>query len=59
MLGQLSTFRNLACFYDLTLLRRENMSELHFMSIEELDNKLKNLTVVFISLKIIMTILFM
>ena len=59
MLGQLSTFRNLACFYDLTLLRRESMSELHFMSIEELDNKLKNLTVVFISLKIIMTILFM
>ena len=41
MLGQLSTFRNLACFYDLTLLRRESMSELHFMSIEELDNKLK------------------
>ena len=34
------------------------MSELHFMSLEELDNELEKMTVVFISLKIIMTILF-
>ena len=34
------------------------MSELHFMSLEELDNELEKMTVVFILLKIIMTILF-
>ncbi|MEH7649432.1 nucleotide excision repair endonuclease, partial [Bacillus toyonensis] len=43
MLGQLSTFlETLLVFYDLKLLRRgRSMSELHFMSLEELDNELK------------------
>ena len=35
------------------------MSELHFMSLEELDNELEKMTVVFISLKIIMTIYYL